>query len=333
MQGDVQERPLTKFAPRRLAHANIFVADLEKSLTFYSAVCGMTEVFREPGIKAIFLSNGSAHHDVALMATDNKPRTGRDGHVQIPSGRGTQPGLNHLGWEMDNEKVLVDAYKRAMASDLRVHRTTDHGMSHSVYVFDPEGTLLEFYSDAIPDWKAFYASNENKLISGDWNPLAQEPSTQAHYNADFQPEFVKDAPVHPRQIARVTLIMRDFERAAKFYQDVAGLEPLYVDRKRQVAVLAGSLREPNLAIFGARDGESCGLHHVGFELVDDVERERLEADLRRIHVSPIESIGTSGKASVVLRSPDGLLLEFYRTKSGRRWSADDARTDRDLYLI
>jgi catechol 2,3-dioxygenase len=333
MQNDIQQRPLAMFAPRRLAHANVFVSDLEESLTFYSAVCGMTEVFREPGIKAIFLSNGSSHHDFAIMGTDNEPRIGRDGHVQIPSGRGTLPALNHLGWEMESEKVLVDAYRRALSSGVDVKRTTDHGMSHSVYLFDPEEIFLEFYADATADWKAFYAKSQNQLISGEWDPLAQEPSMVPLYNADFKPEFVSQAPVHPRQIARATLIVKDFERAKKFYQDVAGLEPLHTDVDRQIAVLAGSTRDPSLALFGAREGEACGLHHLGFELVDDIERERLEADLRRIKASPVETIDNSGKTSVVLRSPDGLLLEFYQQKGGQRWSADAGRGDRDLHLI
>jgi catechol 2,3-dioxygenase len=333
MQSDIQERPLAKFAPRRLAHANVFVSDLEESLTFYSAVCGMTEVFREPGIKAIFLSNGSSHHDFAIMGTDNEPRIGRDGHVQIASGRGTRPALNHLGWEMQSEKVLVDAYSRALASGVDVKRTTDHGMSHSVYLFDPEEIFLEFYADATADWKAFYAKSQNQLISGEWDPLAQEPSTVPLYNADFQPEFVKEAPVHPRQIARATLIVKDVERARRFYQDVVGLEPLHADIDRQIAVLAGATGEPSLALFGAREGETYGLHHLGFELVDGVERERLEADLRRIKASPVETIDNSGKTSVVLRSPDGLLLEFYQQKGGRGWSADAGRGDRDLHLI
>jgi catechol 2,3-dioxygenase-like lactoylglutathione lyase family enzyme len=182
-------------------------------------------------------------------------------------------------------------------------------------------------------WMILRWRGENQLISGHWDPLAQEPSTVPLFNADFQPEFVKEAPVHPRQIARATLIVQDFERARTFYRDVAGLEQIYLDSDRGISVLAGSNREPNLALFAARDGEVCGLHHLGFELVDDVERERLENDLRRINASPVETIDTSDKSSVVLRSPDGLLLEFFQQKNGGRWSPGATRSDRDLHLI
>ena len=47
------------FHPDRFAHANLFVADVEESVAFYRDVCGITEVFREPGIKAGFLSNAN----------------------------------------------------------------------------------------------------------------------------------------------------------------------------------------------------------------------------------------------------------------------------------
>jgi len=330
MEAEIQDRPKAKFAPRRLAHANVFVSDLERSLTFYSAVCGLSEVFREPGIKAIFMSNGSSHHDLAIMGIDDKPRLGRDGHLQIPSGRGTKAGLNHLGWEMESEKLLVEAYRRAKAAGVDINRTTDHGMSHSVYLFDPEGTFLEFYADATADWKAFYAAKENQLISGNWDPLAAEPSAEPLYNADFQPEFVAGAPVHPRQIARVTLIVDDFPGMLLFYQEVAGLVPLHRDDTVGIAVLAGSTGEPAVALFAAAPGERAGLHHLGFELVDRIEMDRLMADLGRIGATPVETLERADRSGVVLLSPDGLLLEFYLLKSG---GPPGPGAGRDLYLI
>ena len=321
-----------RFAPRRLAHANIFVRDLDESLAFYSAVCGLTEVFKEPGVKMTFLSNGSSHHDIALMQIDNAPRVGRDGYVTTPKGRGTEPGLNHLGWEMENEKQLVDAYRRALDSNVEVKRATDHGMSHSIYLFDPEQIFQEFYADSLKDWKGFYKEKENQLISGSWDPFATEPSTEANYDAEFAPEYVKTAPVHPREITRATIIAEDFGKMLAFYQDVGGLTVSYCDEAEGVAVLNGSTGKPTLALFGKRDGETAGLHHISFELVNEIELEKLHADLRRIGAVPVESTDGAGKRGVVLKSPDGFLLEFYLPTSGRQWSAKDARSSRDLFI-
>src|SRR5690348_13796323 len=97
------------FAPRRLGHANLFVGDLDRSMAFYNGICGLEEVRREPGISAGFLTNGNSHHDIGLMQTMAAARVGREGHVQVPEGRGTRPGLNHFGWEMKNEASLIAA--------------------------------------------------------------------------------------------------------------------------------------------------------------------------------------------------------------------------------
>ena len=59
--------PAVRFHPRRLGHANLFVSDLDRSMRFYSAVCGLEEVRREPAIRIGFLSNGNTHHDVGLV--------------------------------------------------------------------------------------------------------------------------------------------------------------------------------------------------------------------------------------------------------------------------
>ncbi len=331
---DIADRPRkVHFAPRRLAHANIFVRDLKESSLFYSAVCGLTEVFAEPAVDMIFLSNGSSHHDVALVQIARKDRGGRDGHVAAPTAHGSEPGLNHLGWEMENEKVLVDACKRAVGLDADVKRTTDHGMSHSVYLFDPEQNFLEFYSDQLVDWREFYRNNVGQAISGRWDPLALEPSIAANYDADFSPECGTSAPIQPREISRAGIIAEDFDKMLKFYRDVGGLSIAHLDEAAGVAVLKGTTGKPALSLFAQRDGEQAGLHHISFEVVNEIEMERLHGDLRRINdAAPVEITDGRGKKGVVLKSPDGILLEFFLPTPGRAWSAEDARAARDLFI-
>ena len=137
-----------RFSPRRLGHGNLFVGELERSAQFYNKVCGLQEVYREPPIHAAFLSSGTSHHDIALMQISENERVGRQGHIQVPRGRGEIAGLNHLAWEMENEALLVDAYDRAKTAGVHINRTADHQVSHSVYLFDPDGNLHEFYADA-----------------------------------------------------------------------------------------------------------------------------------------------------------------------------------------
>jgi catechol 2,3-dioxygenase len=321
-----------RLRPRRLAHGNIFVGDLEKSMRFYRDVCGIQEVFREPGIMAGFLSNGNSHHDIGLMQAANKPRVGRDGHVQIPTGRGHSAGLNHLGFEMESERELVAAHERAKAHGFSFHRTTDHGISHSLYVFDPEGTLLEFYADAIVDWRGFFADKENELISGPWTPDAAKASPRPLYTTRFEPAIVKGAPLRPRRLSRATLIVQDLAKEIAFYGDVAGLDCVAGGARDGYAVFAGAVGEHTLALFAGGNGAPAGLHHLGFELASDKDLADGAEALRRAGIPLLLEIDAPNKRSLVIADPDGLALEFYVPRAAPL-PAPAASDAQRLYLI
>src|SRR6266851_5100237 len=122
----MENRTGVEIAPQRLGHLNLFVTDYEKSGQFYSNVCGFREVFREPAISMIFMSNGNTHHDLGLMEITTGERIGKGGHVQVAPGKGRTAGLNHLGFEMQTEEQLVQAYRRAKSKAIKINRTTDH---------------------------------------------------------------------------------------------------------------------------------------------------------------------------------------------------------------
>ena len=58
---------MTAPRPRRLTHANLFVADMERSMDFYRSVIGLDESYRRTNLRAGFLTNGNSHHDIAVM--------------------------------------------------------------------------------------------------------------------------------------------------------------------------------------------------------------------------------------------------------------------------
>ena len=55
---------MTAPSPRRLTHANLFVADMERSMDFYMSVIGLDESYRRVNLRAGFLTNGNSHHDI-----------------------------------------------------------------------------------------------------------------------------------------------------------------------------------------------------------------------------------------------------------------------------
>ena len=300
-----------RFAPRRLAHANLFVSNLDRSVEFYNQVCGLEEVRREPGIGAGFLTNGNSHHDIGLTELADRSAVGVGGHVQIDRSRMIRAGLNHFGWEMETEKHLVDAYLRAVEAGVEIHRTTDHQISHSVYVFDPEGNLNEFYADALTDWRTVFNPEREDLISSHWDPNAEPPSQEAKYDRSPRLRCVNDAVFHSLRITHALLVARDLDSLRRFYEGIGGLTPVYEGEDGEFVCLKGTSSRYDLVLFAARDGLAPGLHHISFEVGnEDLSRSEklLNSKGSRFDVC----IDNEAKQSVFVKDFDGIGVEFYR---------------------
>lgn len=300
------------FAPRRLAHINLWVRDQPKSLAFYRDVCGLRQVFDEPGIGAVFLSNGSSHHDFALMQTMTVDRIGRAGQVQIPASVGNHPGLNHIGFEMESEAALVRGYRAARAAGLHT-RTVDHIISRSVYLHDPDRYYLEFYTDVPQDWREIYQRHENELLTTPWDPEAAPADPRPHYSVDPPVEY-GNGHVRPMRTARAVLCVADLDRSLAFHTGLLGLRLLHLDPAGRAAVLGGTLGLPQVGLVERPD--AVGLHHVGLELADDAELEAGLARLAAAGVPVVHEIDTPAHRAFVLRDPDGLLVEFFVPRAG-----------------
>ena len=118
----------------RLNHAVLFVADLERSIAFYSQAFGMTVMAREPRANAAFLRlpRSGNHHDLGLfgIGADAPPR--RPGTV----------GLYHLAWQVDTIEDLEQA-RLTLASLDAFTGESSHGATKSVYGVDPDGNEFE----------------------------------------------------------------------------------------------------------------------------------------------------------------------------------------------
>ncbi|WP_377640359.1 VOC family protein [Oryzobacter terrae] len=120
-------------SPVRLNHAVLFVADLERSITFYEQAFGMTVMAREPRASAAFLRlpRSGNHHDLGLFGVGAQP----------PRPRGAL-GLYHLAWQLDTIDELVEARRTLLA--LGAHGgESSHGATKSIYGQDPDGNEFE----------------------------------------------------------------------------------------------------------------------------------------------------------------------------------------------
>jgi catechol 2,3-dioxygenase len=128
--------------PERIAHVVLKVRDLERSKTFYTEVLGMDVMSEMPVPPILFLANNRRdHHEIALL------EVGR----QAPSPPANAVGLVHVAFRLRSEEELRAAYKELKEKGVPISFTVNHGITKSVYFFDPDGHELEVYCDNPPE--------------------------------------------------------------------------------------------------------------------------------------------------------------------------------------
>lgn len=121
-------------SPVRLNHAVLFVADLDRSLAFYSDVFGMEVVAREPRANAAFLRlpRSGNHHDLGLFGVGTAGGPKRRGAI----------GLYHLAWQLDTIDELAAA-RDVLRDAGALTGQSSHGATKSLYGADPDGNEFE----------------------------------------------------------------------------------------------------------------------------------------------------------------------------------------------
>ena len=145
---------------KELGHLVLYVRNLERSVAFYRDVLGWRLVSPTvPGMPAAAFSSGRTHHELLLI------EVGEDAATQ-PEGR--RLGLYHFGLKVgDSDDQLREALARLQETGTPVLGSSDHTVTHSLYIADPDGNEIELYVD-VPgvDW-----ANDPALIGAAIKPL------------------------------------------------------------------------------------------------------------------------------------------------------------------
>jgi catechol 2,3-dioxygenase len=138
---------------KELGHLVLYVRNLERSAHFYRDVLGWRQVAPDPAgragaaFAAFSAPSGRTHHELLLF------EVGEDAASQ-PKGR--RVGLYHFGLKVgDTDDELREALAQITAADVTIVGSSDHTVTHSLYVLDPDGNEIELYVD-VPgvDWRS-----------------------------------------------------------------------------------------------------------------------------------------------------------------------------------
>lgn len=126
---------------KELGHVVLYVVDLETSARFYRDTLGFREIVH--GVGMAMFSSGRTHHELLLLEVGGNARK-----------KHLEPGLYHIGFKIgDGPESLKVVYQELKKSGVTIIGSSDHGVTHSLYVEDPDGNELELYADVSDSWK------------------------------------------------------------------------------------------------------------------------------------------------------------------------------------
>ncbi len=149
-----------------IGHVHLKVADIERSLGFYTGVLGF-ELQQRLGDEAAFVSAGGYHHHIGLNTWQSK------GGSAPPPGH---TGLFHVAIRYPDRATLADALRRVVEAGHPLSGASDHGVSEAIYLADPDGNGIELYRDRpLEEWPRNQdGSVEMMTIPLDLNALLAE---------------------------------------------------------------------------------------------------------------------------------------------------------------
>jgi catechol 2,3-dioxygenase len=121
---------------KRTGHLVLRVKDFERSKKFFTEVLGLPLV-GDNGRGMLFFSPDveANHHLLAIRQADEGAR--------MPDPK--QVGMEHVAYELGSFAELQEAYRIFKENNVKFHQVVFHGITKSIYFYDPDGNMLEVY--------------------------------------------------------------------------------------------------------------------------------------------------------------------------------------------
>ena len=199
-----------------IGYVSLKVASLENQIAFYQQVLGFQIHWRE-GNKA---GLGAGGPDLLQL-------------IEEPNVRKYQrvTGLYHLAVLFPNKRELARAIARLFALKYPNY-PTDHIMTKSTYLDDPEGNGIELYAESPEDGTWRIANGTFEARRADGTPSnGREPLDLDALFSYLKEEDRLDLPIPPEtRMGHVHLHVRNVDEAVGFYHGVLGFDVMGIAR-------------------------------------------------------------------------------------------------------
>ncbi len=283
----------------RLGPVHLIVADLDRQIAFYERLLGF-KLHRREGTQA---GMGAGREDLLVL-------TQLDGARRV----GGTTGLYHFAVLLPNRRELARAIMRLFTAQ-HPNYPTDHIMTETTYLDDPEGNGIELYVDTPEDGFFGFANGVFVAQRADGTPSdGREPLDLDVLMRDLSPDDPLDAPVpEETKIGHVHLHVAHLAEAVRFYHEILGFDLMGMAAAFRAAFVSAGGYHHHIGLntwagegapppppLGAR-----GLRYFTIVLPDDKELRKV---MERVERAGIPTEQTEG--GILLRDPsqNGVLL-------------------------
>ena len=208
----------------KMGHVALTVANLENQILFYTQVLGFKLHWRE-GNRAGLGAGGAD-----LLRLTEEPNLKRY--------RGAT-GLYHFAVLFPNRRELARAMARLFAYKYENY-PTDHIMTKTTYLDDPEGNGIELYAELPEDgtWSLANGDYITRRADGSLSS-GREPLDVNALFENLQEDDPLDQPIPPEtRVGHVHLHIRDIEEAVDFYHGIIGFDVMGVAKAFRMAFVS-----------------------------------------------------------------------------------------------
>jgi catechol 2,3-dioxygenase len=254
----------------KIGSVSLTVADLENQIAFYRQALGFALHWREDGRAGL----GTGEKELLQL-------------VEQPGYKRYQgvTGLYHFAVLFPNRRELARAMARLFALKYRNY-PTDHIMTKTTYLDDPEGNGIELYTESPEDgtWTLANGVFETRRADGTLSD-GREPLDMNALFSHLKEDDRLDAPVPVEtRVGHVHLHVRDIDEAVAFYHGVIGFDLMGLARQFRAAFVSAGGYHHHVGL-NTWQGEGAppppanalGLHYFMVELPDQATLDEVVA--------------------------------------------------------